>query len=316
MEAYLQECIDSILSQTFKDYEIVLIDDGSIDSSPALCDQLAKKHSKIKVVHKQNGGLGSARNAGILSASGDYIFFMDADDFLYNSSCLKQLSLYLEKRNYPDLLLFNMSYYYADSKKFQPWKPYNISITEETNNKEIIRKLIQTGEFPISACTKLHKRVFLLNNNISFEKGFSEDILWTIKVLQLAETCSVINEYIYCYRKNVKNSITYNFTIRNFEDLFNILQEMCKITDCMECDKSVKNAMYSYCGYWFWILAGRIWNLDKKDRNNKCIELRKFEWLASYTEHPKVKKLAKIYRFCGFYPVSLLCYCHMSITKR
>ena len=148
MEEYLHECVDSILSQTFKDYEIVLVDDGSVDTSPALCDQLAKEHSNIKVVHKPNGGLGSARNAGVSNAAGDYIFFVDADDFLNDANCLQRLSLHLKEREYPDLLLFNMSYYYADSKTFQPWKPYDASITEETDNEQIIKKTKYIMEEP------------------------------------------------------------------------------------------------------------------------------------------------------------------------
>ena len=82
VEQYLDRCVESILAQTFKDLEIILVDDGSPDACPQMCDKWAEQHQNIKVVHKPNGGLSSARNAGIEVASGDYIGFIDSDDYI------------------------------------------------------------------------------------------------------------------------------------------------------------------------------------------------------------------------------------------
>ena len=81
VEKYLDECVESIVSQTYRDIEVVLVDDGSPDNCPVLCDQWAKKDQRIKVVHKPNGGLSDARNAGLDNATGDYVIFVDSDDF-------------------------------------------------------------------------------------------------------------------------------------------------------------------------------------------------------------------------------------------
>ena len=80
IEKYLSRCIDSVLAQSFSDYELILVDDGSPDNCPAICDEYAKKDSRIKVIHKKNGGLVSARQAGIVEAIGDYVFHLDGDD--------------------------------------------------------------------------------------------------------------------------------------------------------------------------------------------------------------------------------------------
>ena len=82
VEQYLHQCIDSILHQTFQDFELILVDDGSPDDCPKICDEYAKNDSRIKVIHKTNGGLSSARNAGLQIARGEYISFIDSDDFL------------------------------------------------------------------------------------------------------------------------------------------------------------------------------------------------------------------------------------------
>lgn len=82
VEKYLARCVDSIVNQTYKDFELILVDDGSPDNSGKICDEYAKKDSRIKVVHKKNGGLSDARNAGMAVATGEYISFIDSDDYV------------------------------------------------------------------------------------------------------------------------------------------------------------------------------------------------------------------------------------------
>ena len=82
VEKYLQRCVDSVLNQTLRDLEIILVDDGSPDKCPLICDQYAKKDSRVFVIHKKNGGLASARNAGMKAATGTYLFFLDSDDWI------------------------------------------------------------------------------------------------------------------------------------------------------------------------------------------------------------------------------------------
>lgn len=93
VEKYLNECIDSILAQTFTDFELILVDDGSPDNCPALCDAAAKRNSRVRVIHKQNGGVSTARNAGLDAAQGNWIAFVDSDDTVepeYLEKCIRQ----------------------------------------------------------------------------------------------------------------------------------------------------------------------------------------------------------------------------------
>ena len=83
VEKYIRRCVDSILAQSFRDYELILVDDGSPDYSGAICDEYATRDPRIRVIHKENGGLSSARNVGIDAASGEYLFFMDSDDIIH-----------------------------------------------------------------------------------------------------------------------------------------------------------------------------------------------------------------------------------------
>ena len=112
VEKYLKQCIESIINQTLQDIEIILVDDGSPDNCPQICDEYAKKDSRIKVVHKKNGGLSSARNAGIEVATGDFIGFVDSDDYIELDMYEKMYNI--AKENHVD---FVVSDYYKVSDK-------------------------------------------------------------------------------------------------------------------------------------------------------------------------------------------------------
>lgn len=91
VEKYINKCVDSILSQTFEDFELILVDDGSPDNCPAICDNYAEKDSRVKVIHKQNGGASSARNTGLCSEKGKYILFLDSDDYWDGTNSLSKI---------------------------------------------------------------------------------------------------------------------------------------------------------------------------------------------------------------------------------
>ena len=105
VEQYLQSCVQSVITQTYQDLQVVLVNDGSTDSSGILCDQLAQQDSRIQVVHKENGGLSDARNAGLMVATGDYVAFLDSDDVYLLNDGLEQL-MALAQAEQPDVLLF------------------------------------------------------------------------------------------------------------------------------------------------------------------------------------------------------------------
>ena len=115
VEDYLKDCVESILNQTYKNIELILIDDGSTDNSGKICDEYASKDNRVKIVHKKNGGLSSARNAGLDIATGDYIFFVDSDDFLYKNSVIEKI-IKATNGGTKDLILLPYIKWYSESK--------------------------------------------------------------------------------------------------------------------------------------------------------------------------------------------------------
>lgn len=207
-EKFLHYCIDSILNQSFVDFEILLVNDGSTDNSGKICDKYAEKDTRVKVIHKQNGGVSSARNAGIEAAKGEYICFVDSDDYL-ESNYLKELVE--TKRKYAD--------YDNIWCGFQTVEDYN------GKNKEAVIAKNDTGIscysledimilherwLEASPCNKLFDKGIIINNKIKFPDDLSlgEDLLFNFEYLDCSEgKIVVINKPLYNYIRDGKESL-------------------------------------------------------------------------------------------------------------
>ena len=298
VEAYLEQCVNSILNQTYRNIEIILVDDGSPDCCPAMCDALAEQDNRIKVIHKTNGGLSDARNAGLKIATGDYVTFVDSDDFWANDNCLELLVREAEKTPECDFIGYNCSYYYPSTEKALPWVEYNENITSTISSKDCISYLVASGTFPMSACMKLIKRESI-QGKIDFIKGiYSEDIPWFITMLKKTSYCRFVNIYVYMYRKEVSESISSSFSEKKFTDLFNIVVDGVK--DCKNDSKNETNsALLSFWAYELCILKGMLGYYQPDTRKEWSRKLSQYNWLFKYTLNPKVKKVSFIYRFFG-----------------
>lgn len=303
VEAYLRECLNSITRQTYKDIEVILVDDGSPDNCPALCDAYAKQDERVRVVHKPNGGLSDARNAGLEVAKGDYVIFVDSDDFWVGKDSLQQLIEVVNTHPECDFISFNCSYYYQDTKTYKKWGAFDEKLAIPADKDTAIRSLVASGTMPMSACLKVIKRKFLSDMKISFIKGIlSEDIPWFIDLLDRCKKCMFVNQYIYAYRKGVVGSITssksYNY--RNFSNLLGIVDSELEKINRRSFSDSAKKALMSFWAYEICILIGRVHMLDNKYRRDCKRSLKKYTYLFEFTENPKVKKVALIYKYLGF----------------
>ena len=293
VEAYLRQCVDSLTCQTYRNIEIILVDDGSPDNSPALCDQMAIEDKRIKVIHKENGGLSDARNAGLLAATGDYVVFIDGDDFWQNDGALKQLVDVVNPGS--DFIGYNCSYYYPDSGTYVAWVAYDDSLGKPTDKNDAMITLVKSGTFPMSACLKLLKRTFLIDNKLFFKKGqIAEDIPWFINVLNSTTQCCFLNQYVYAYRQNRLGSITNIGGRRSFDNLFDIFKTELNKIDCRSFNEEAKDALKSFLAYEYCILLtyGGIDQTTKK-------ELLEYKYILNYDLNPKVKKASLIYKALG-----------------
>lgn len=207
VEQYLEQCVESLLNQTYKgEYEIILVDDGSTDSSGKICDKYGKKFpDKVKVIHKKNEGLVSARQAGIDAAAGEFCFFVDSDDFV-ELNLLESIFDIIDKYAETDIVVFNMNYFNG-TKKIQRKSDFkqNESTFSAESKKEIYEALIVTSSVT-SLCLKAVKTNILKNDptdySLYYEKNMAEDWFRSIHLLTAAQKIVYINKHLYNYRTN------------------------------------------------------------------------------------------------------------------
>lgn len=312
VEKYLRQCVESILCQTYKEIEVILVDDGSSDKSPDLCDNLAKEDGRIIVCHKSNGGLSDARNTGLKQATGDYVLFIDGDDFWIRNDSLQKLVTIASEHKELDFIGFNCNYYYPDSNKMTGWVPYADELAYPTDKNKVTVALVKSGTFPMSACLKLIKRNFLIYNQLYFKKGqIAEDIPWFINVLDATNKCCFINEYIYAYRQNVAGSITKVSGRRSFDSLFDIFKtELAKIEQ-RTFSNVAKSAIKSFLAYEYCILLTYS-GIDKQTRE----ELHSYKRILKYDMNPKVKKASQWYNIGGIKVTTWILSTYQWIRKR
>lgn len=219
VEKYLDECINSLLKQTYTDFEIILVDDRSPDNCPQMCDGYAQSDSRVRVIHKpQNEGLGFARNTGLEAAKGDYVIFADSDDTIDPKTlerCFEEL------KDEPDILVYGMRLCYENKKgktvRTERLLPENFYAATRDEMAEMFRRLSKARVFQY-ACNKAYRREFIQSLPTRFEKTkLIEDFLYNIEVFGFAEKVRSVDEDFYFYRKPTHVTLASSYNPQFFE---------------------------------------------------------------------------------------------------
>lgn len=286
VEQYLPICINSILKQKIKDYEIILVDDGSKDNSGNICDKYANYYNNIRVIHKANGGLSEARNAGIKIAQGNYLLFIDADDYIGKNS-LPQIVEELKKQNKTiDIMFLEANKVFPDGKIIPLGDGYLAAKINGKSKLDVLQHLSRLNKFPGSACTKIVRREFVINNNLYFENNLlSEDIDWTIRALINANTFAYSSVDYYYYRQNREGSITNTASLKNIKDLLYIINKWANKDLHLEYQKYIN----SFMAYEYMIALYNYGGLSIDAQLSVGNDLFKNKWVLKYGNCKKVK---------------------------
>lgn len=226
VEKYLERCVKSVTQQTFTDLEIILVNDGSTDGSKAICDELAKEDTRIRVIHKENGGLSDARNTGIEAARGNYIGFVDSDDFI-ETNCFDVLYHLINKSN-ADIAAGSIYNCYETHKTPQ----YDKLLTFSCNPEEALKKMLAGKLITGSACCKLIRRELVKNRYFIVGKTY-EDALYLPGLILDAKNIIVTTEplYNYWHRSNSITTLPFSSTcmdiIEAYESTLEIVKKNC-----------------------------------------------------------------------------------------
>lgn len=214
-EKYLHRCIGSILAQTFTDFELLLIDDGSTDASGAICDEYAAKDNRIRVFHKNNGGVSSARNLGLDNAIGEWITFVDADDWIEKIGFS-----FLKKCNEEKIIINSYLKFYEG--KFYKEDIASLLVFTKKEKDDFLKKYLPHGILT-TVCSKIYRREII--GNIRFNKEFivGEDTLFFINVISQVYQISTNDQPYYVYRMfpaNNKYTMNINTAVANMQTLW------------------------------------------------------------------------------------------------
>lgn len=196
VEHELSRCVDSILVQSYANIEVILVDDGSTDGCPSLCDAYEKKDSRVRVIHKSNGGLSSARNAGLNCATGEWVLYVDSDDYILNDSCERLLAVGTK---------YDCDIVSADAvREFNGGQEYmvhgSLADGECYSSRDFIIKAVKPCEWYAPAWLNLYNRSFLIENNLFFVEGLlHEDLEMQPRVFLAAKTVAYCAYPFYRY---------------------------------------------------------------------------------------------------------------------
>lgn len=241
VENELKRCVQSLMEQTYKNLEVILVNDGSKDQSPAICDALKEQDQRIVVIHKENGGLSDARNYGLNQATGDYVLYIDSDDSIELDACERFADII--RAYHPDVIV-------SEAKEIREG---NITYQIHTNleehhlytSREYMMLAMRAKEWYAPACFNCYKRSMLVDHKLQFVKGIlHEDIEMLPRVFLSAETVAYMQYPFYNYyirEDSITQSRDYS---RNFNSLMAIFEKWKKRYDLVE-DKELQRVLYA-----------------------------------------------------------------------
>ena len=275
VEKYLNRCVESIVKQTYTNLEIILVDDGSPDNCPAMCDAWAERDSRIKVIHKENGGVSSARNIGIDNADGDYISFVDSDDYVENNFISSLLSGC--QNNEAQLSVCG---YYENDKVVKA----EASALVNANDADIM--LFDNDDCPYFqgfSCNKLYRKDIITDNCLKFDESIKlcEDTLFNFNYLKCIDNVCIVDKavYHYCLRED---SVVGARKIQNYFDLIALTNRFI--------EESSGEELIDVIVYWsfkFWIRVIDNFIINKAGKDYYKITVSKIKKYYHMIMHSK-----------------------------
>lgn len=246
VERYMGHCVDSLLAQTYHNIEVILVDDGSTDGSPAICDEYARKDDRVKVIHKPNGGVSTARQAGLEAAIGDYVIHADPDDYVDPSMVEDLLG---------EALRTNADIVTCDFFMNEKLKPQNY-----TDSADLLRRLIDVS--CVCVCwNSFVRRQFIVEHGITFSPNWlsmSEDFLFLTRMLVGGAKAVHLHKAFYHYWVSNAGSLSNRHSPKKLESIKAVISEMGKLVDAKDYDgfynRKKYAIMYAYQGKMFGII--------------------------------------------------------------
>lgn len=296
---YVGECLESLVGQSLRDLEVIVVDDGSSDETATICRRFESADGRVRLVEKTNGGLSSARNAGMARATGDYLVFVDGDDYYDDPQFLSLLRCHLQGSGLPDMVVFGRKSHYPDRDADVP----DSAVLDEGANgldvASLLERLVRSDSLSISACTRATRRQFALEHRLWFEEGLlSEDIEWTLRAFNVASSVSVIDAKPYVHRRGRPGSISGSVGAQNLRDGIRTIEKYA--SEFEYTSDRMRQVLQGFIAYEFCVFCGLMLYSPPGQRKGLLVRLERLQWLLTTDMSPKVRLVRKLVRFLGF----------------
>lgn len=279
IEKWLRQCVESVLSQTFRDYELILVDDGSTDESGMICDMFSNNYASIRVIHKKNGGVSDARNWGVKNAVGDYLFFLDGDDYISEWTLAELFQVINNK--HPDIILSEGIYYESEGKSVLV-KDCDKTEIEGITGQEALLKLTKKRD-AWSVWAKCYKTVFWKQNQFLFKVGrrMGEDFELIYKVVLQAQTVYMIPAY-YHYQTRY-DSAMHSIDGKMIVEMLDNLKDWECYLKHHQLNNKLKMQLYEgFSRQLKLVIMENIYLVDKDERNTAFYNASRYAFYLKY----------------------------------
>lgn len=289
-EIYIEQCLDSIIRQTFSDYEVVIVDDGSTDNTRMICESYASKDRRFKVYHKDNGGASSARNYALQYISGTYVVFLDSDDFWNSEDVLKNIFVLLNESS-SDVLYTTPIRFYPENDMYIPQVlKCNRSKVVYKKKGEAMNNLLRSDGLHTGMPRYIIKRKIIVDNHMNFVVGETgEDLTWCAKVLLYCNTFDVYTTPFYVYRKR-KGSVSSTITQKKLDDLYNNIRRCTELAGVLD-DEEALGAFLGYISFQFGTYMMAVAKNKNVGNDRNMSRVKEYKYLLKYGKNRKVKML-------------------------
>ncbi|SHN11293.1 glycosyltransferase family 2 protein [Halanaerobium congolense] len=294
-EKYLSKCIESVIKQNYNNKEIILVNDGSTDNSANICDNYAHEYKDIKVIHQANNGAAAARNIGLDNSSGDYIIFLDSDDFWVDNCLNGAVKVLMNSKKNIDIMFLQS----AKLKTNGIITKFNGYDFKDYNKTEFMNYIKTKNKIEVSACTKIINARLFKNSQSYFQNNLLvEDVDWFFKIIDLANYFTTYNKGFYIYRLRDDSSSSTK-TEKRIHDFVYILNKWINHVQNNIENEQEKSIFFFMLGYEYEILLSNFYNYPRKIRKRYFEQIKKMFWILDFRNKPRTFLIKVIYYICG-----------------
>lgn len=300
-QSYISQCVESLLCQTLKDFELVIVDDGSTDESGMIVRRYMENDNRIRLISQPNGGQSKARNCGLCESKGEYIIYLDSDDFILKDDFLSKVKGRIEAAS-ADVVMYRYAKYYDAGQRLLK-SHYDFVGTEGiTEPEKLLPILAKKDAYYGSAWTKAVKRDLLLRNNIYFDETLScEDFDWSYRIMEKAGSIDCLDEVFIAYRQR-SGSVTKSGSYKNAEDCLLMIEKYKARYEDKELNISdeMRRGLLATVAKLYSSLLLTYIRVQSKEKRSMKPRLKKLASVLDYGTSKRPVTIRKFYRLLGF----------------